>query len=111
MMLKTTITIGLFDKDTERQEIKTKDAQNIIANTMINDFDIFAFTMWECAGVYKMNSTGNIVREPSIRVEIASDINTGAMNILIDEITTTLKIKLNQESIMVEITDTDITFR
>ena len=109
-MTKTTMTIGLFDKDTEQQEISTA-ANEIIAQTLINEYHIFAFTAWECAGVYKMDSTGNIIREPSIRVEIASDINTGAMNILIDEITTTLKIKLNQESIMVEITDTDITFR
>ena len=110
-MTKTTLTIGLFDKDTEQQEISTAAANEIIAQTLINEYHIFAFTAWECAGVYKMDSTGNIIREPSIRIEIASDINTGAMNILIDEITTTLKIKLNQESIMVEITDTDITFR
>ena len=98
MMLKTTITIGLFDKDTERQEIKTEDAQNIIANTMINDFDIFAFTMWECAGVYKMNSTGNIIREPSIRVEIATDEAIPKF----DEMLEALKKALNQETIMTE---------
>ena len=114
-MTKTTMTIGLFDKDTEQQEISTAAANEIIAQTLINEYHIFAFTTWECAGVYKMDSTGNIIREPSIRVEIASDIRPGAMDILIDEITTTLKNKLNQESIMVELTDRitepDITFR
>lgn len=110
-MTKTTMTIGLFDKDTEQQEISTAAANEIIAQTLINEYHIFAFTAWKCAGVYKMDSTGNIIREPSIRVEIASDMDIATMNILIDEITTTLKIKLNQESVMVEIIDSDITFR
>lgn len=98
MMLKTTITIGLFDKDTEAQEITTENAQNIIAKTLIDDFDIFAFTMWECAGVYKMDSTGNIVREPSIRIEIATDEAIPRF----DEMLEALKKALNQETIMTE---------
>lgn len=72
-MIKNILTIGLFDKNTEQQEIETNQAKNIIANILINDFDIFAFTMMDCNGVYKMASTNNIVYEPSIRVEIATD--------------------------------------
>ena len=73
MMCKTVFTIGLNDKDTEQQKIESSEAKNIIANVLLNDFQIFAFTMFKCAGVYKMESTGNIVFENSIRVEIATD--------------------------------------
>lgn len=67
------LTVGLFDKETEKQEIETEAAKNIIADTLINKFDIFAFTLIDCAGVYKMSSTSRIVREPSIRIEIVTD--------------------------------------
>ena len=39
-MIKNILTIGLFDKNTEQQEIETNQAKNIIANILINDFDI-----------------------------------------------------------------------
>lgn len=97
-MTKTLLTIGLNDKNTERQEIATGEAKNIIANILLNKFDIFAFTMFECSGVYKMESTGNIVFENSIRVEIVTDEILTAADAIIAE----LKTKLNQESIMME---------
>ena len=52
-MIKTLFTIGLNDKNTERQEVATADAKNLIANILLNQFNIFAFTMFECSGVYK----------------------------------------------------------
>ena len=61
MMFKYQLTIGLFDKDTEKQKIKTEEAKNIIANTLIDKFNLFAFTMIECSGVYKMASTNQII--------------------------------------------------
>ena len=73
----------------------------------INEFNIFAFTMFECFGVYKMESTGNTVFENSIRVEIATDNKINNLDNIID----TLKDKLNQECIMVDISNSDINFR
>jgi hypothetical protein len=105
-MTKTTLTIGLFDKDTESQKIGTESAKNIIANILLNVYDIFAFTMIECNGYYKMQSTGNIVNEPSIRVEIASDSMIESLHDMVRDI----KTELNQESVMVEITESDIQF-
>lgn len=96
-MLKYQFTIGLFDKDTETQKISSPEAKNIIANILLNQFNIFAFTMFECSGVYKMESTGHIVFENSIRVEIAADAEIPAA-----EICKELKTVLNQESIMME---------
>lgn len=97
-MTKTLLTIGLNDKNTERQEIETGAAKNIIANILLNQFNIFAFTMFECSGVYKMESTGNIIFENSIRVEIATDDELTESDAIIE----TLKKELNQESIMME---------
>lgn len=107
MMNKTIFTIGLNDKNTETQIIKTENAKMIIAETLLNEFGIFAFTMIECSGVYKMESTGNIVFENSIRVEIASDEELTEAEAIIES----LKIKLNQESIMMENGKADISFR
>ena len=76
-MIKYQLTIGLFDKDTEKQQIKTPAAKKQISDTLLNRFGVYAFTMIECAGVYKMNSTGNIVIEPSIRVEIVTTDSGG----------------------------------
>ena len=104
-MKKYTFTIGLFDATTEKQEINTSDARDIIALTLIDTFNIFAFTCWDCAGVQRMESTGRIVREPSIRVEIAADAEIPAAEIIAE-----LKSKLNQETIMLEIADANISF-
>lgn len=105
-MQKNVLTIGLYDKDTEKQEISTPEAKILIANTLIEKFGIFAFTMMECSGVYKMVSTGRIVFEPSIRVEIASDDEIPA-----DAIIGELKGILNQESIMHEVSEANIYFK
>ena len=102
-MLKYNFTIGLFDKDTENQVIESSEAKAIISDILINKYDLFAFTMIDCNGVYKMNSTNTIVFEPSIRVEIATDTNINAEGIIKD-----LKSLLNQESIMLEIENKDI---
>lgn len=106
MMYKNQLTIGLFDKDTEQQEVNTPEAKNIIAEILIGKFGIFAFTMIECSGVYKMASTGRIVFEPSIRVEIATDDELAA-----DDIIDELKAALNQESIMHEVSKEHIYFK
>ena len=98
-MVKFQLTIGLFDKETEKQEIKTSKAKSMIANTLLNRFHVFAFTMMNAEGVYKMNSTGNIIREPSIRIEIVTD-ESGDLDML--DMVEFLKVQFNQESIMVE---------
>lgn len=100
-MFETTLTIGLFDKDTERQLISTESGKGIVENILINDFGVFAFTMIDAAGVYRMASTGRIVREPSIRVEIVTDEAMPKLSAIVDAI----KQALNQESVMVKVTE------
>lgn len=102
------LTVGLFDKGTERQITKTDEAKDFIAETLINDFDIYAFTMIDATGVYKMQSTGAIVKEPSIRIEIAADEMLNRETIY--KIIEVLKDELNQESIMYKMAESDVDF-
>jgi len=99
-MNKHILTIGLNDKDAEMQIISTDTAIELIADTMINEHGVYAFTMSECKGVYKMDSTNHIIRENSIRIEIvdSEDSKVDYIGIVCD-----LKVRLNQESIMYEV--------
>ena len=105
MRYENQLTIGLFDKDTERQEITTESAKIMISDILINDFEIYAYTMIDCNGVYKMSSTNRIVHEPSIRIEIVSDEEIEILRII-----EALKKALNQESIMHKAIKSDIEF-
>jgi hypothetical protein len=105
-MFETVLTIGLFDKDAEKQLISRDDACDLISRILIDECNIFAFTMLDCAGVYRMQSTGNIVREPSIRVEIVTDENLDILPAMIAR----LKSGLNQETIMVKTSRADVDF-
>lgn len=102
------LTIGLNDRVTEKQEISSEAAKRMISEILINKYGVFAFTMFDCYGVYKMSSTGRIVQEPSIRVEIA----TAKPMQNIDEIIRVIKDSehLNQESIMKKHTISNIQF-
>jgi len=101
-----TMTIGFNDKITEKQEISTEEAKNIIADILINRFNVYAFTMWDCDGVYKMDSTGNIVKEKSVKVEIITDEEIPYIGVMIDRI----KEALNQESVMLQQTKESVVF-
>ena len=100
-------TVGLFDKDTERQEIPAERAKEILAQILIDKHGIYAYTMIDCSGVYKMQSTGRIVREPSIRIEIVTD-----MADLLDynAIIADIKSALNQETVMLKKSAADVSF-
>lgn len=102
------LTVGLFDRNTEKQEITTGAAKDYIAETLIEKFGVYAFTMIDCSGVYKMQSTGAIVREPSIRIEIAGEADLTRE--LVYKIIKELKAGLNQESIMYKMTVSEIDF-
>ena len=105
-MYEHILTIGLYDKDTKVQEIEAETAKNIISDELINHFNIYAFTMMNAYGVYKMND-GSIVKEPSVRLEIADNDLTKET---IYRIIKRLKTELNQESIMYKMVVSDIDF-
>lgn len=102
------LTVGLFDKDSEKQETTTEAAKDFIAETLIDKFGVFAFTMIDCNGVYKMQSTSAIVKEPSIRIEIAAEADLTRETVY--RIIKALKDGLNQESIMYKMVESEIEF-
>lgn len=103
------LTIGLFDQHSAAQEISTSTAKTIIADLLLNRFNIYAYTLIECDGVYKM-ADGRIVFEPSLRLEIASD---ECIDQKVNAFIATIKDAehLNQESIMVKRSISDINFK
>lgn len=108
-MYEYQLTIGLFDKDTAAQEVAASAAKNMIADLLLNRFGIYAFTMIECSGVYKM-ADGRIVSEPSLRLEIAAD---DCIDQKVDAFIAIIKDAdhLNQESIMIKRSISDINFK
>lgn len=105
-MIYYILTIGLFDKDDMAQHFTTAEALELIQNALISRFGLYAATLSMCYGVYRMAS-GEVVREPSIRIEIAtSDDIMGTIKAAVAY----LKYALNQESIMVETRRADISF-
>ena len=62
-MIKTTICIGLLDKDTKRQEITTLDAFKVAANIFAETTG--GATITEGTGVYT-HDDGTIVIEPTL---------------------------------------------
>ena len=94
------LTVGLFDKDAEEQIISTVCAKQIIDYILIERMGLYAYTMLECEGRYKMLSTGNIVTEPSLIIIICVD-----NDIDIKLVVNYIKKELNQESVMIKISN------
>ena len=89
---KTTLYIGLNDKDTHMQKIDTMEAVKVVTNLITKYAD--GCTVYNATGVYR-HDNGAIVIENTLRVELF-DCEDTAINAIID----TLKAVLNQESII-----------
>lgn len=93
-MIKTTLCVGLLDKDTKHQEVNTLDAYKVAAN-------IFAATtggatITEGTGVYT-HDDGTVIIEPTLVCVIYGCEDKDIMKAA-DQ----LKVALNQESIAME---------
>lgn len=102
MTKKEILTMGLFDKDSKKQEIDTETAHRLIDNAVAQRFD--GATVYEATGVYK-HLNGTTVKEPSIRIEIVY-AEPGAVH----ELAQWLKENFNQESIMYEAVQEEVEF-
>lgn len=100
-MTKQTFYIGLFDKDTHQQKIATVEAYKIIENLVIAHFKYWG-TIYESTGIYK-HENGDIVIEPSLVVIVYSEEDN-------KQFTDNVKIVLNQESVLVDKTTSNISF-
>lgn len=101
-MKKTTLYIGLNDKDTKHQEIATLDAYKIA----VNIFTAYTggATISEAVGIYT-HDNGETVTEKTLRCEVYST-NTEAIRTAANA----LKQALNQESILIETVETESAF-
>lgn len=89
---KTTLYVGLNDKDTKTQKIDTLEAVKIVTNLITAKCD--GGTIYNATGIYK-HDDGTIVIENTLRIELI-DTPEDILSDLID----TLKNVLNQESII-----------
>ena len=93
-MHKYTLYIGLNDKDTKRQRLDSLEASKIVQNILTDKTG--GGTIYNATGVYK-HDDGTIIIENTLRVEIMA----AAME-AIKEAVNTIKIALNQESIILQ---------
>lgn len=98
-MIKYILTIGKNDKDEHKQLYSDNAINNAIISFITKYVD--GATLYECDGLYK----GEI--EKSTRVEIISE-KTIYFDIL--KIIDDIKFNLNQESVMLEIQESNIMF-
>ena len=94
-MTQYNLTIGLNDKNTKTQLIKTPQAIKIIKNTLLDYTD--GYTILSATGGYKHHDNTKIT-EKSIRVELLFTSDDAVKSIVKQ-----LKQLLNQESIAVAI--------
>lgn len=94
-MKKITLFIGLNDKDTKTQVVKTSEALEILGAYIVKNLGIG--TLSEAAGVYT-HDNGDTVIENTLRCEFYTEDSAPVM-----EFAKWAKASLNQESIAVEV--------
>lgn len=92
------IMIGLLDQHEKIQKISTDQAEDMIAEILIGGYNIYAATISRCKGIYRMESTGEIIKEISIKIEISSEDEIQNMA----EICQNMARVFNQETIMLK---------
>ena len=105
-MTNYTLVLGLFDKDTKKQEIGTVEATKKVQR-VVTSYIGFG-TISDAQGIYT-HVNGEMVIEPSIRIEVLATedfINDS----LIKEVAEVLKAEFNQESILFQKVETKADF-
>ena len=101
-MKKTTLYVGLNDKDTKVQKVDTMEASKIATNIITSYTD--GATIYNATGIYK-HEDGTVVLENTLRIELY-ECNDEALVSIID----TLKRVLNQEAIIKQIEEVNTVF-
>lgn len=103
---KITLYIGLFDKDTKKQEVDTKQAFNIVNNIVNNILLQYTegATIYMGDGIYKHIDKTTVI-EKNIIV-ILYDVTRETLNKILKEV----KTALNQEAVLVEKTQVVTSF-
>ena len=101
-MIKTTICIGLLDQTTKRQEISTLDAFKVVANIFAETTG--GATITEGTGVYT-HDDGTVVIEPTLVCVVF-----GSNQATIEKACSLAKVALNQESVAIEVCESNSRF-
>ena len=92
---KFTLYVGLNDKDTRKQEIKTTNAKNLISKIFAEN-EIEGATFLGAEGIYTYKEDNKTETENSFKIEVLF-----ATDNQIKKAVEKIKIKLNQESVAV----------
>lgn len=105
-MIKVTYYVGTYSKDTCEKELLDRDFYKVFDELFSN------YTLQKVQGVYTMRDSGTVVKEDTFIVTtFVEENNIKTVNDLkIYNNVETLKDKLNQESILVEITKPEVMF-
>ena len=101
-MLETTICVGLFDKETKRQEITTLDAYKVATNIFVETTG--GATITEGRGVYTHHD-GTVVVEPTLVCVVFGDDEEQ-----IKKAAGMLKVAFNQESVVIKRVESNVMF-
>lgn len=93
-MNKTTLYIGLNDKDTKRQEIETLEASKIVTRLLVDLCG--GGTIYNATGIYT-HDNGEIVIENTLRVEIIEADPDAVLTVC-----RRIKTALNQETVIAQ---------
>lgn len=99
MTMRFDLYMGLFDKDTKRQEIDTISAYKIVENETAQRFG--GATISEANGIYK-HDDGTVIIEPTIKMEILMFDYQESDKKQVKDFVEYLKKFFNQESIAVQ---------
>ena len=94
--------IGKFDKLTHKQELSNEYILNAIHKTLTG-YEVTGYTVTSCKGCYT-HTNGSIAREPSYKVTVCDKL------LPIKQVCNELKLRLNQEKILVEVYDSTVQF-
>lgn len=104
MTMRFDLYMGLFDKDTKRQEIDTISAYKIVESAAAQRFG--GATISEANGIYK-HDDGTVIIEPTIKMEILLFDYQEKDIAQVREFVDYLKGRFNQESIAVQKTQVE----
>ena len=100
---KYILNVGLNDKDTKIQKIDSIEAYKIVENTLLNN-GLSGYTIYQGKGLYK-HDNGTITQENTLIIEMIF-----TQEDIVNKIIKILKQVLNQESIMKQVQDIEISF-
>lgn len=104
-MIKVVYYIGTCDKDTLKPELSNWDFIKVFDELFIN------YTLQKAQGVYTMQDTKKIIREYTFIVTTLLEPNDfKAINEIVFDNIQILKDRLNQESILVEVSKPSVMF-